>query len=274
MKRLLTAALVAVFVAAAAQAGEPNARPVKVPFELIKTQHMTVMVKVNGKGPFRLIFDTGAPVTLINNKVAREAGLIKKDKKGTVMPLFPGMGQYKLKTLQLGDLTAKDVPVLVMDHPTVSLVSKHVGPIEGIVGFSFFARYRMTIDYQTKEMTFVPVKFQPPDVMQKMFAMILANKKDERKVVGPAGVWGFSVEKKQDDAEPGVTVKAVVPGSPAAKAGLQMGDRLLTLDDRWTDTVVDCYRAAAHVRPGTAARLLVKRDGKEMNLTVTVQSGL
>jgi hypothetical protein len=274
MKRLLSAALLVLFVAAAARAGEPNARPVKVPFDLIKTQHMTVMVKVNGKGPFRLIFDTGAPVTLINNKVAKEAGLIKKDAKGAVMPLFPGFGQYKLKTLQLGDLTAKDVPVLVMDHPTVKLVSKHLGPIEGIVGFSFFARYRMTIDYQTKELTFVPVKFQPPDVMQKMFAMILSNKKDERKVVGPAGVWGFSVEKSENDTEPGVTVKAVVRGSPAAKAGLQAGDRLLTLDDRWTDTVVDCYRAAVHVRPGRTARLVVKRNGKEMDLMVTVLPGL
>jgi hypothetical protein len=274
MKRILTAALLTLFAAAWARADGPAAKPVKVPFDLIKTQHMTVMVKINGQGPFRLIFDTGAPVSLINNKAARAAGLIKKDAKGAVMPLFPGMGQYKVKTLQIGDLTAKDVPVLVMDHPTVSLVSKHLGPIEGIVGFSFFARYRMTIDYQTKELTFVPVKFRPPDVMEKMFAMLLSGNKSERKVVGPAGVWGFSVEKGKDDAEPGVTVKAVVPGGPAAKAGLRAGDRLLTLDDRWTDSVVDCYRAAGHVRPGTAAKLVVKRDGKEMELTVTVQSGL
>jgi len=37
--------------------------------------------------------------------------------------------------------------------------------------------------------------------------------------------------------------------------------------------VADCYVAASHVRPGTAARLQVKRDGKEMELTVKVQSG-
>ena len=44
------------------------APPIAVPFELLKTQHMVVNVKINGKGPYRLIFDTGAPVTLINNK--------------------------------------------------------------------------------------------------------------------------------------------------------------------------------------------------------------
>ena len=274
MKRIFTTALLVVFAAAAARADEPSTKPVKVPFELIKTKHMTVMVKVNGEGPFRLIFDTGAPVTLINNKMARAAGLIDKKAKGAVVPLYPGMGKYKVKTLQIGNLTAKNVPVLVMDHPTVKLVSKHLGPIEGIVGFSFFARYRMTIDYKTKEMTFVPVKFNPPDVMQKMLAMFMSGKKTERRVAAPAGVWGFRVDKSADDGEAGVTVKSVVPGSPAARAGLKAGDRLLTLDDRWTDSVVDCYQAASHVRPGTAAKLGIKRKGKEMELTVTVQSGL
>jgi hypothetical protein len=273
MKRLTTTALLVLFAAAPARADGPKGAPVKVPFKLLQTKHIAVMVKVNGEGPFRLIFDTGAPVTLINNKMARAAGLIDKKHKGAVVPLFPGTGQFKVKSFQVGDLTAKDVPVLVMDHPTVNLVSKHLGGIEGIVGFSFFARYRMTIDYQTKEMTFVPVDYQPGDIMSKMIGM-LAFKQKGRKVVAPAGVWGFRVTKAAGDDEPGVTVSAVVPGGPAAAAGLKAGDRLLTLDDRWTDTVVDCYRAAGHVRPGTAAKLGVRRDGKELELTVTVQPGL
>ena len=45
---------------------------------------------------------------------------------------------------------------MVMDHPTVEAISKTVGPIDGIVGFPFFARYRMTLDYQAKKLTFVP----------------------------------------------------------------------------------------------------------------------
>src|SRR5947209_2630434 len=101
MKRLCAAALVLPFAALLARAGEPAPAPVKVPFGLIQTQHMTVMVKVNGAGPFRLIFDTGAPVTLLDNRVAKEAGLIKKDTKGAVVPLFGGIGQYKVKTLEV-----------------------------------------------------------------------------------------------------------------------------------------------------------------------------
>jgi hypothetical protein len=274
MKRLLTAASAVLAVAFLVRADEPNPAPLKVPFDLIKTQHMTVMVKVNGAGPFRLIFDTGAPVTLLNNKVAREAGLIKKDTKSAVVPLLPGMGQYKVKTLQIGEVTARDVPVMVMDHPTVTLVSKHVGGVDGIVGFSFFARYRVTIDYQKKEMTFVPTTFRPPDLMKTMLAKLLSSKKQTAKVLAPAGVWGFSVHKEAGDTEPGVVVKTVVAKSPAEVAGLLPGDRLLTLDGRWTDTVADCYRAAGHVRPGSSARLGVRRLGREIELTVNVQSGL
>ncbi|MCC6417124.1 MAG: PDZ domain-containing protein [Gemmataceae bacterium] len=280
-QRLAAVAVLAVFAAAALADGPAaknakakNVAPVKVPFDLLKTQHMTVMVKVNGAGPFRLIFDTGAPVTLLSNKVAKAGGLVDREAKGAVVPLFPGMGQYRVKNLEVGGLVAKDVPVLVMDHPTVKLVSKYLGPIEGIVGFSFFGRYRMTIDYQTKEMTFVPVDFQPPDVMAKMMTALAFGKGTRTKVVAPAGQWGFSVQKEKGDAAAGVDVKAVVPEGPAAKAGLKAGDRLLTLDGRWTDTVVDTYRAASHVRPGSTARLVVRRDGKEVELDVAVQPGL
>ena len=53
---------------------EQQAKPVVVPFELLPSGHMTVMVKVNGKGPYRLIFDTGAPITLLNNKRGQGSG--------------------------------------------------------------------------------------------------------------------------------------------------------------------------------------------------------
>ncbi|MCI0463101.1 MAG: PDZ domain-containing protein [Gemmataceae bacterium] len=276
MKRLIAVVCVALFATVSARADEPkvtDAKPLKAPFDTLKTQHMAVQVKINGKGPYRLIFDTGAPVTLLNNKTARETGLIDKNAKGIGMLLLPGVELPKAKTLQIGDVTAKDVPVVVMDHPTVKLVSKYLGPIEGIVGFSFFARYRMTIDYQTKEMTFVPVSYDPPNVMAKMMN-VFGGPKAKQKILAPAGQWGFSVTKEKGDEEAGVTVKAVLPDSPAAKAGLQVGDRLLTLDGRWTDSVADTYQAASHVRPGTTAQLVVRREGKEKELTVNVRSGL
>src|SRR5438552_18969599 len=78
-------------------------KKIVVPFELIKTQHMVVNVKINGKGPFRLVFDTGAPDSLVSNKVAKEAGLVGK---GGGIPFFGARGQAKINELELGDLKA------------------------------------------------------------------------------------------------------------------------------------------------------------------------
>jgi membrane-associated protease RseP (regulator of RpoE activity) len=256
-----------------ARAGEAKQpAPVVVPFELLKSGHMAVMVKINGKGPYRLIFDTGAPVTLLNNKVAREAGLLKGVKKPFFAP-FGSMGEVKIKELEVGGQKAEDVLGVVMDHPTVEAMSKALGPIEGIVGFPFFARFRTTLDYQAKTLTFVPSTFKPPDVMKAMMAAMMAAGNAEPKVLAPAAQWGILAKESGDD-EAGVTVKEVLPGSPAELAGLKPGDRLLTVDRRWTDTLPDLYAAAGHVKPGTSVPVTVKRDRKEIELKVKPASGL
>jgi len=266
-----TAVCLLLLAAGSVRAGEPAPAPVKVPFEILQSRHMAVMVKVNGKGPYRLIFDTGAPYNLLSRKVAGDAGLGKKKPGGLTLP---GLGMYKVGSLQVGDVKIQNTQAMVFDHPTIKLLAKYVGPLEGIVGFSFFARYKVTIDYQKQELTFVPTKYRPPDVMARMMSMLFSSKAGKAAVVAPAGVWGFTVQKQQGDSGPGVTVKSVLEGSPAAAAGLKAGDRLLTLQGRWTDTVVDCYRAASTVRPGTAATLAIRREGKEMELKVTVKAGL
>src|SRR6266699_193335 len=177
MKKLLL--ILALLVVPVLRADEPKAKPVEdvkpiiVPFELLKSGHMAVQVKVNGKGPYRLIFDTGAPITLLNNKVAKEAGLLKGMSR-PVFSLFGSMGETTIKTLEVGDVKAHDVAAIVMDHPTVKLMATKLGPIEGIVGFPFFARYAMTVDYQAKTLTFVPSGYKPPDVMKGMIAALMA----------------------------------------------------------------------------------------------------
>ncbi len=271
MKRTLSAVLV--LIAALPARADVAPKPVAVPFELLRTRHMAVQIKINGKGPYRVIFDTGAPVILINNKIARESGVLPKDFKAPALQLFGTSGEFTIKKLQLGDLTAKDVPTVVMDHPTLEMAARVLGPLDGIVGFPFFARYRMTIDYQARELTFTPNGFQPPDVMKSMMAMLLDGG-EARSVVDPAAQWGLVVHKDKGDTQAGVTIRKVLPGSAAAEAGLQAGDRLLTLDGRWTDSVADCYAAARHVKPGTAAKVTLKRQGEEVERTVTPRNGL
>jgi hypothetical protein len=274
MKRFLAAALLTASFAAIAPAADNKAKPVTVPFELIKSKHIAVKIKINGAGPYRVIFDTGAPVCLINNKIAKASGVLPKKFKPSPFAIFGIAGQFKIKSLEVGDIKAKNISTIVMDHPTVELISKVLGPIDGLIGFPFFARYKLTIDYQAKTLTFVPTEYKPSDVMLKLMESLMQRGKQRTKVLVPAAQWGFKVYKDDEEEESGVTVKAVLTGSAAAKAGLEVGDRLLSLDGRWTDTVAECYRAAGRVKAGTAAKVVIKRKDKELVLTVKPVVGI
>jgi hypothetical protein len=276
MRALFTCALAALLVPAArADDKKAPAKPVVVPFEMLDSGHMAVKVKVNGKGPYLLIFDTGAPFSLLNNKLAKDAGL-RMAKPG--LSFLPPMGEAKIKTLEVGGAKAEDVPTLVMDHPTVAAIGKHVGKdIYGIVGFPFFARYKMTLDYKAKTMTLSPSGYKPPDVLKAMNAILMGalfGGEQAAKVLSPKAQWGIVASKEEGDDEDGVDVKSVLAGSAADKAGLKRGDRLLTLDDRWTDSVADVYEAAGFVKPGTTVVVRVKRGGKEVDLKVTPAKGM
>ncbi len=283
LRSLLVAPVLMVLVAGPALADDTKKEPDeakgsgKTSFELLKSGHMAVQVKVNGKGPFRLVFDTGAPMMLVTTRLAKEAGLIKKDAKAPGIGLFNFMGApTQIKEFEMGGLKAENVATMVMDHPTVSAMESFFGRIDGIVGFPFFARYRMTIDYQAKEMTFEPVDFKPTNIFEALMGILMADpqQRSAPKILAPAAQWGLVADKGTQDDEPGIDVRKVLPGGAAEKAGLQAGDRLMTLDGRWTDTVVDLYEAATHVKPGKTVPLKIKRDGKEMTLKVTPTAGL
>jgi Aspartyl protease/PDZ domain len=288
MKTTLTLLLLTAFVALAPSTGVPqekdtpkkapklDAKPVVIPFELLDSRHMALQVKLNGKGPYRVIFDTGAPVNLITNKIAKDSGVFGKDEKPVVSLFGAVPTPKKIKKFQVGDITLENMPTMVMDHPTVAQLADILGPIDGLFGYPFFARYKMTIDYQKKEMTLVPSGFVPGDTMEGMMSKILGaqGKKPEPAVLAPAAVWGFTVDKdKGDDAE-GVNITEVLAKSPAAAGGLKVGDRLLTLDGRWTDSVSDTFIAAGSAKPGKRVTLVVQRNGKEVKLTVTPGKGL
>lgn len=245
-----------------------------VPFSMLASNHMVVDARINGKGPYRLIFDLGAPVTLLSNRVAEATGAV--DKKAPRAFFLAARGDAKVETLEFGDLKAEGVPVIVMDHPALKALSGLFSrPLEGIVGYTFWARYRMTIDYQAKQMTFTPVDFEVRDLMKDLPDRLAGPRRARTRVLAPRGLWGLTVGAPEGGVEaPGVPITSVSPGSPAEAAGLKVGDVLTALDGRWTASVADAYAAAQGVPPGRPAEVVVLRDGREATLTVTPREGL
>ncbi len=271
---LAVALLVAGLASAPAQEAPPaaEAKPASVPFELVASNHMVVKATINGKGPFRLVFDLGAPVTLLGNKAAEESGAVEK---GAPKSFLMGMrGEGKVKTLEVGDLKAEDLPVIVLDHPTLKALGGFLGrPLDGLIGFTFFARYRTTIDYQAKVMTFTPNKFAVRNLMEDLPARLAGPKVARTRVLAPTALWGLTLGDP-DGSGRGVAIRTVRPGSPAEAAGLKAGDLLTTLDGRWTTTAADAYAAAHGAAPARPSEAIVLRDGQELKFSVRPVDGI
>ena len=274
--KLAIASLLTVAIAGGVQAQAlPEAKPVKVPFKLLPSRHMLIEVTINDKGPYKLIFDTGAPLNILTSRLGKETGISKRGGGGLAALLSGGMNQVEIGTMQLGDVTAKKVAAVVMDHPTVKAISdafaEEHGTIDGIVGFPFFARFATTVDYQKKELLLSPRDYKPGNYIEDLTKSLSAAGENagQAKVVGPAGLWGFALKKAKADDEPGVAVAEVYEGTPAATAGLKVGDRVLTIDGRWTDSLGDAHVAVSLVKPGRKADVTLTRDGKPMTLSIT-----
>lgn len=256
---------------AKAEAGESFV----VPFRMLPSNHMVVQTKLNGKGPYRLIFDLGSPVTLLSNRAAEASGAIPKDAPRSF--LFGTRGEGKLDTMELGELVAEEVPVVIMDHPALKALGGMLGrPLDGIVGYTFFARYKTTIDYQANEMTFTPVEFEVRDLLAELPKRMMGPKVARSRVLAPESLWGLTLGEAEGGVEAqGVRITSVLAGSPADKAGLRAGDLLATLDGRWTATPADVYEAAAGVpKDGLPISAVVIRDGAEVDVSVTPVPGI
>jgi PDZ domain/Aspartyl protease len=245
----------------------------RVPFEMLPSNHMLVEARINEKGPYHLIFDLGAPITLLSNRVSEAAQVIKPGSPRSF--LFGMRGEAEVNTLQVGELKTSKLPVIVLDHPVLAALEEMTGrQIDGLMGFTFFARYKTTIDYHAHQMTFTPIDYQVRDLMKELPDRLLGPQTTRRRVLAPSALWGFRLGESIGGLEsPGVPIIEVYVGSAAARAGLRSGDVLTSINGRWTTSIVDVFHAAVDVIPDCEATVAIRRDGKEQVLTIRPSDG-
>jgi len=68
----------------------------------------------------------------------------------------------------------------------------------------------------------------------------------------------------------GALINEILRGGPADKAGIQLGDVLISIDGKQISDPRGAVDIVTGIAPGSAAKLLMKRKGQDMELTVTI----
>jgi len=112
----------------------------------------------------------------------------------------------------------------------------------------------------------------PINTAKTVMRDILANGKVIRGYLGilPQDITeGLAKALKLGTTE-GALISQVTPGTPAAKAGLKVGDVIVEFDGRAVTDSAQLRALAAGIAPGKSVPLVVLRDGRKVDLTATL----
>ena len=139
----------------------------------------------------------------------------------------------RVERLELGGFALKNVVVSLSQARAGTLANRGFG---GIVGSEILRRFTATFDYPHQRLL-----LEPNAYFDEPFEFDLS------------GLYLIGGD--------GIEVFRVLPGSPAAEAGVREGDRVVT------DLPLDDLRRALRAQPGTPHTLQLERDGRRLTAT-------
>lgn len=281
MKRRWLVVLVVWGAAFPAWADEPKkaAKPHPVPYRLTDTQHILVRVKINDKGPFNFIVDTGAPIMFVATAVGKKIGLHNEGKGLAVIDKLEfegGLVQTKVKC-------RVETPFQLEGMNGMGLAGAE---LHGIIGYTVLARYRMQFDFTKDKMLWTPLAFDPPPPVglgpkagaQGGLEMIGTLMKfvgflSGMKPAGPPQPRGFLGMEVAEGKET-LTIGKVLESGPASTGGLKAGDVLLEVDGKKVKTAADLQRLTAQIVAGQTIVFIIRRDEEKQEVKITAGDGL
>jgi hypothetical protein len=146
-------AVSAATVTSSVQARTAAPEAFSVPFELYKG-HIYVQAFVNGKGPYRFVFDTGASgvgradTRLVKELSLRVTGQEQNSDGINVAPIT----MVTAGSIRLGGLEKRDVTLASRDYNVHRKLSEAL--VMGIIGRDFYIDRLLTIDYPARKIIF------------------------------------------------------------------------------------------------------------------------
>jgi serine protease DegQ len=284
MRYFIVAGLLGLALAPAGAADKKESPPPKarttyeIPYRLTDTKHVLVRVKMNGKGPFNFIIDTGAPALILTEAVAKKVGAKEDD------------GWVTFDKVELeGGLSVpnpRGVAIDMFQLKGMNAMGLAGVELHGVIGYNVLARYRIEYDFTDTKLKWTPVDYKvpaPKRIMDKggsqgglelignlmQFLSALGGIKPNFEVQ-PRGFLGAELAADADE----LVVKSVLTGGPADKAGLKAGDRVQSAKGKSVQSADDLLEAVRKLPEGAALKLSVKRGDDTKDITVELGRGL
>jgi predicted aspartyl protease len=174
------------------------------------SSRLLVPIQVNGKET-GVLLDTGAPLTgILSGKAARELGVEVASlpyfgEGGTVLgPMQTHL--YEEKSFGFAGFPLGEVPLLVAPKGLYN----QAGPNDSVIGYDVLAPFVIRIDYPQKRLWLRRMSSAPITFVGADYALAKQTGAYMNPVPGGWAVWG------------------VVPGSPAEKLGVRVGDVIVS----------------------------------------------
>lgn len=237
-----------------------------------------VRIKINGKGPFNFIVDTGAPAVFVGTETAKKVGL-KEDM----------MGWSKVEKFEVeGGVNLDGMKVRIEDpFQLIGMNKTNMGGIryDGILGYTALAKFRIEYDFARPHLVWTTLDWKPPappimgkmsDAKGEMGMMVgmssLATSLIPRKVDPEIVYRGFiGVEFKQVGET--VVVKSIYPDSPAQLAGLKVDDVVRQVKEATIKNAADLQKMLSEAKADSEWVFIIKRGEKEEEVTIKAVRG-
>lgn len=275
-------------VAACRPLPDEAAVAVNVPFTLSETKHIVIRAKINGRGPYSFIMDTGSPALFIPPAVA-----VKCD----VDPARTGWAVVKDFEIEGGahatNVRARiEEPMQVSRMNSLGVAGMH---LDGIIGYNVIARFRVELDMRRPAMKWTPLTAhvpEPPDIKTLTGGKPLNVPKSAREMEDLAKMASALLPKKAEtrtelrgflglelsDWSGEVRVLRVLAGGPAEKAGVKTGDTLLSMSIAGESAqpvrnAAQALRVAEKTAPDASVTIKLKRGTQTVELTARASGG-
>lgn len=141
----------------------------------VHAHHVTVQARINGRGPFDFLLDTGAGTTTLDKAFAAGIGLASQGRLGVQgVGGAADFGFVQVDSFDVGGAVMRGQRAVTVD---LSAIKESIGEgLAGILGYDFISRFAVTLDYPGRTLElWDPGAFTPPSGARELPIQLMQN---------------------------------------------------------------------------------------------------